>query len=187
MPSTITPAQLSEILAKGGSPKLLDVRTPAEFAECHVQGAKLAPLDVLDPRKAAAALLPTGKTPIFLLCKGGARAAKAAERFFAAGIGDVCVVIGGTDACVSAGVPVVRRAGGGKMLPIDGQVRIVLGTMILSFWLLERFVHPGFGWLVLFMAGGLIFSGMTGFCGTSILLGKAPWNRHPEADACRVC
>ena len=164
---------------------MLDVRTPAEFAECHVQGAKLAPLDVLDPKKAADALKPAPGASIYLLCKGGGRATKAAEQFLAAGIQNVTVVTGGTDACVAAGVAVAR--GGKAGIPLDGQVRIAIGTFVLAFWLLARFVHPNFTYLVLFMAAGLIFSGVSGFCGMAILLGKAPWNQSADADSCRVC
>ena len=184
-PAFISVREFSTLLSKDTPPSLLDVRTPAEFAECHVQGAKLAPLDALDPKKAADALKPAPGTPIYLLCKSGGRATKAAEQFIAAGIPNVSVVTGGTEACVAAGIPVVRGAKAG--LPLDGQVRIATGSLILAFWLLARYVHPGFTWLVLFMAAGLIFSGVSGFCGMAILLGKAPWNQNRDTDSCRVC
>ena len=163
---------------------MLDVRTPAEFAECHVQCAKLAPLDALDPKKAADALKPAPGTPIYLLCKSGGRATKAAEQFIAAGIPNVTVVTGGTDACVAANVPVAR--GAKAVIPLDGQVRIAIGTLILLFILLARYVHPYFGYLIPMMAVALIVSGLTGFCGMAILLGKAPWNQSKGADSCRV-
>ena len=186
-PATISTADFTAILAKGAA-CVLDVRTPAEFAECHVQGAKLAPLDALDPRKAADALEPADgstDTTIYLLCKSGGRATKAAEQFIAAGIANVCVVTGGTDACAAGGVPVER--GAKSVLPLDGQVRIALGTFILLLWLLGRYVHYTFGYLILAMAVALIVSGLTGFCGMAILLGKAPWNQNKDTGSCRVC
>ena len=184
-PTFISVREFGALFSKDTPPCALDVRTPAEFAGCHVQGAKLAPLDMLDPRKAADALKPAPGTPIYLLCKSGGRATKAAEQFIAAGIPNVAVVTGGTDACVAAGVPVTR--GGKAGIPLDGQIRIATGSLILLFWLLARYVHPGFTYLVLFMAAGLIFSGVSGFCGMAILLGKAPWNQNRDADSCRVC
>ncbi len=184
-PASISTADFGALVSKGTPLCVLDVRTPAEFAECHVQGAKLAPLDVLDPKKAADALSPAPGAPIYLLCKGGSRAAKAAEQFRAAGFTNVCVVTGGTDACVTAGLAVERGAKAG--IPLDGQVRITLGVLILTFWLLARYVHPGFTYLVLFMAAGLIFSGISGFCGMAMLLGKAPWNQNRDTDPCRIC
>ena len=183
-PTSITTAEFAAILAKGAA-CVLDVRTPAEFAECHVQGAKLAPLDALDPRKAADALKPADGTPIYLLCKSGGRATKAAEQFIAAGIANVCVVTGGTDACAAAGVPVER--GGKAVIPLDGQVRIAIGACLIMLWLLGRYVHSAFAYLILALAVALIVSGLTGFCGMAILLGRAPWNQSKDANACRVC
>ena len=184
VPATISTAEFAAILAKSAA-CVLDVRTPAEFAECHVSGAKLAPLDALDPRKAADALKPADGTPIYLLCKSGGRATKAAEQFIAAGIRNVCVVTGGTDACAAAGVPVER--GAKSVIPLDGQVRIAIGTFILLFCLLARYVHYGFAYLIPLMAVALIVSGLTGFCGMAILLGKAPWNQNKDTGSCRVC
>ncbi len=184
-PATISTADFAAILAKGAPLPVLDVRTPAEFAECHVQGAKLAPLDALDPRKAADALKPAVGTPIYLLCKSGSRATKAAGQFIAAGIANVCVVTGGTEACAAAGVPVER--GGKSVLPLDGQVRIAIGIFIILLWLLGRYVHYGFAYLLPALAIALIVSGVTGFCGMALLLGKAPWNQNKDTGSCRVC
>ena len=185
IPSTISASDFGNKLTGGATPCVVDVRTPAEFAECHVAGAKLAPLDALDPRKIVDALKPAHDAPIYLLCKGGSRAAKAADQFHAAGIQNVCVVTGGTDACAAAGVPVER--GTKSVLPLDGQVRIAIGVCLLLFLLLARYVHYTFGYLIPAMAVALIVSGLTGFCGMAILLGKAPWNQNKDTGSCRVC
>jgi len=184
-PATISATEFSTLLSKPSPPFVVDVRTPAEFAECHVAGAKLAPLDALDPRKVIDALKPAPDAPIYLLCKGGTRAAKAAGQFRAAGFQNVCVVTGGTDACAAAGVPVER--GAKTVIPLDGQVRIGIGVMILLFTLLARTVHYAFGYLIPAMAVALIVAGLTGFCGMAILLGKAPWNQNRDVGSCRVC
>ncbi len=180
---TISANQFGELLRQNAATHVVDVRSPAEYEECHVSCAKLAPLDALDPRKVLDALQPAD-APIYLLCKSGKRAAQAAEKFRAAGIGNVCVVEGGTDACVSSGIHVLR---GKKSIPLDGQVRIGIGTFILLLWLFSRYVHPGFSYLLLAMAGALIWSGLTGFCGMAILLAKAPWNQRAGGNSCRIC
>ena len=180
---TITAAQLADLLKQPTAPHLVDVRTPAEFEDCHVASAQLVPLDTLDPRKVADTFQPADAT-IYLLCKSGKRASQAAEKFRAAGIANVTVVEGGTDACITAGLPVLR---GKKTIPLDGQVRIGIGSFILLLWLLARYVSPVFGYLILAMAGALIWSGITGYCGMAILLAKAPWNqRAGGASCCRV-
>ncbi len=179
-PETITAAKLADLLKQPTAPHLVDVRTPAEFEDCHVASAKLAPLDTLDPRKVADANQPADAT-IYLLCKSGGRASQAAEKFRAAGIANVSVVEGGTDACIAAGLPVLR---GKKSIPLDGQVRIGIGSFILLLSLLARYVSPVFGYLILAMAGALIWSGITGFCGMAMLLAKAPWNQRTGGESC---
>ena len=44
----ISPAALAELVKKGPV-KLIDVRTPAEFASLHAKGATNIPLDRFDP------------------------------------------------------------------------------------------------------------------------------------------
>ena len=180
---TITAAQLAALLKQPTAPHLVDVRTPAEFEDCHVASARLASLDTLDPRLVADTFQAADAT-IYLLCKSGKRASQAAEKFRAAGISNVSVVEGGTDACVAAGLPVLR---GKKTISIEGQVRIGTGGLILLLWLLARYVSPVFGTLILALAGALIWLGITGYCGMALLLAKAPWNqRTGGASCCRI-
>ncbi len=48
MPNDITPKQLAELQAVNKSVELIDVRTPVEFREVHVDFARNLPLDQLD-------------------------------------------------------------------------------------------------------------------------------------------
>ena len=105
---TITPADLQKLLATQPDLPLLDVRTPVEFAEVHVPSARNEPLDRLQPKT----LLETGglptDQPVYLLCRSGARAVKASEKFLQAGFDQTVVVEGGTLAWIEAGLPVTR-------------------------------------------------------------------------------
>jgi hypothetical protein len=95
---------------------------------------------------------------------------------------DVINVEGGTLACESAGLPVVR---GEKTMSLERQVRIAIGIIVLASSLLAIFVHPYWIGLAAFMGGGLIFSGVTDFCGLALILGRMPWNQAPrEATSC---
>ena len=40
------------------------------------------------------------------------------------------------------------------------------------------FVHRGFFGLSAFVGAGLVFAGLTDFCGMGLLLAKMPWNKH---------
>jgi rhodanese-related sulfurtransferase len=84
---------------------IIDVRRADEFAECHVVGARLFPLDGLDPASVMAEVKASAGETVWILCKSGMRAGKAADRFRSAGFENVCVVEGGTDACAAAGLP----------------------------------------------------------------------------------
>ena len=77
--------------------------------------------------------------------------------------------------------------GARSVIALDGQVRIAIGVFILLFTLLARYVHYSFAYLIPLMAVALIVSGLTGFCGMAILLGRSPWNQSRDADSCRVC
>ncbi|HQV57502.1 MAG TPA: rhodanese-like domain-containing protein [Ilumatobacteraceae bacterium] len=79
---------------------LIDVRQPDEYADVHVPGATLVPLgDVAERIDELAA-----KAPLVLICRSGARSAKACEVLSAAGI-DATNVVGGTLAWVALGYP----------------------------------------------------------------------------------
>jgi rhodanese-related sulfurtransferase len=156
---------------------VIDVRTPAEFAEVHAQGARLVPLDGLDPRAVMAARNGAAAAePLYVICKTGGRAAKACERFEAAGFPDVFSVEGGTAAWERAGLPVVR--GACRVISLERQVRIGAGTLVLIGVALGWLVHPAFYGLAAFVGAGLVFAGVTDWCGMGMLLARMPWNRR---------
>src|SRR5690606_21499423 len=71
---SVSPEELQQLRQQGSDVELIDVRTPIEYAEVHVDGARLVPLDMLDPQAIAATC--QGK-PVYVLCRTGGRAAKA--------------------------------------------------------------------------------------------------------------
>jgi rhodanese-related sulfurtransferase len=88
---TITPDRLAERLAHG-SPVLIDVREPDEFAAGHVPGARNVPLATLADQ--AGRLDPNAET--LLICQSGRRSAAAARQLHRRGFTDVHSVKGGT-------------------------------------------------------------------------------------------
>jgi predicted branched-subunit amino acid permease len=63
-------------------------------------------------------------------------------------------------------------------MSLERQVRIAAGAIVLAGMLLARFVNCNFLWLSGFVGAGLIFAGLTDFCGMGLLLAKMPWNRR---------
>ena len=97
----------------------------------------------------------------------------------AAGFTNISMLGGGIDACKKAGLSVIA---GRKVLPIFQQVMIAAGTLILTGLLLGR-VHPAFYLIDWFVACGMVFAGITGFCGMAKLLERMPWNQVQPVGA----
>jgi len=177
MVATISPNQLRDLRRRGEAITLIDVRTPAEYGEVHVDFAKNVPLDRLDPREVSAL---AGGGPVYFVCKSGTRSQKACEKMAAAGLTHVVSVEGGTAACEAAGVPVVR---GRKAMSLERQVRICAGSIVAVGAALAAF-GPDPTWKAVgagiagFIGCGLVFAGVTDTCGMAMMLAKMPWNQR---------
>jgi rhodanese-related sulfurtransferase len=171
---TIAPLELQKLLQTQPDLLLLDVRSPVEYAEVHIPQARNEPLDRLQPEQFIASGALPGDQPVYLLCRTGGRAAKAAEKFAVKGQDRGVVIEGGTQAWIEAGLPVVR--GAAKVISLERQVRIVAGSLVLIGAVLGWLVHPGFYGLAAFVGAGLVFAGITDFCGMGLLLARLPWN-----------
>jgi rhodanese-related sulfurtransferase len=178
MVATISPATLADLRRRGAAVTVIDVRTPAEFGEVHVDGAHNIPLDRLDARDIAT--LGGGGEPLYFVCKSGTRSQKACEKMAAAGLTHVVSVEGGTAACEAAGVPVVR---GRKAMSLERQVRICAGSIVAVGAALAAF-GPDPTWKAVgagiagFIGCGLVFAGVTDTCGMAMMLAKMPWNQR---------
>ncbi|MGD0463107.1 MAG: rhodanese-like domain-containing protein [Tepidisphaeraceae bacterium] len=178
--NTIPLAECRRLIDSGQPIHILDVRTPAEFARVHALGARLMPLDELDPA-AVAAQRRDADDPIYVICQSGGRAAKACQRLQEAGLAHVYFIQGGTAAWERMGLPVER--GGGNVISLERQVRIGAGSLVLLGLALAWRIHWGFLAIPAFVGGGLVFAGITDYCGMALVLGKMPWNRRSRADA----
>lgn len=150
---------------------LIDVRTAAEYRGVHVEAAEHMALDQIN---AAEVKQLAEDLPVYVICASGKRSSMAIEKLQAEGLTQLTNVIGGTSAWVEAGLPVVRGAG---VISIERQVRIGAGFLVLSGVLLGFFVHLGFLGLSAFVGAGLMFAGITDFCGMGLVLARMPWNK----------
>ena len=179
--TTITPRQLNVRLQQGEKLHLLDVRTPAEHAEIHVPGVNLVPLDRLDPTTLASVNGFAKDQALYLFCRSGGRARQAAEKLEKGGYQQCLVVEGGTMGWVEAGLPVDR--GVSKVISLERQVRIAAGTIVVTGVLLAQFVNPAFVWISGFIGAGLLFAGITDWCGMGMLIARMPWNQRGSATS----
>lgn len=180
MTRTISATEFRSVVESGKPIELIDVRTPVEFREVHVEVARNEPLERLDPSAILAARNGSAQEPLYVICRSGARGQQACEKLFAAGLNDVINVEGGTMACAAAGVPVVR---GKKSIPLHCQVQIIVGFLVLLGSSLA--VTYNSNWIVLpiLMGAGLTFSGLTNTCAMGTILARMPWN-HCKDGSC---
>ena len=85
------------------------------------------------------------------------------------------LMTGGINAWKSAQLPTTEDKR--QPLPIMRQVQIVAGTLILTGVVLGYTVNSGLFLLSGFIGAGLLFAGVSGWCGMAMLLSKMPWNR----------
>jgi len=179
---TISPTELRQQYAAGEGVELIDVRTPAEFRELHVEFARNIPLDRLDAAELIRSRADRSADPLYVICRSGNRGRQACEKILAAGFANVINVDGGTLACEDAGLPIVR---GKKAISLERQVRIAAGSLVVVGVLLGWLVHPVLFGLAAFVGAGLVFAGVTDTCGMGMLLARMPWNQ--VSDPATTC
>jgi len=175
--NTINAAQLAVLSQSNKNVELIDVRTPIEFREVHVEFARNVPLDQLDPAAIMNARNGTTSEPLYIVCRSGSRGRQACEKFVNAGYDNVVNVDGGTLACIDAGLPVVR---GKKAMSLERQVRIAAGSLVLIGVVSGLFYTPMLG-LAGFVGAGLVFAGISDTCGMGMILARMPWNQCHES------
>ena len=173
MTTTITPQQLAQLKSSGSHVELVDVRTPVEFQEVHVDFAYNLPLDRITPEALQKSGIGKPSEPLYIICRSGSRGKQACEKLSSAGW-NVVNVEGGTQAWDTAGLPVVR---GKKVISLERQVRIAAGLLVLTGSLLGYFVHHYWIGLAGFVGAGLTFAGITDTCGMGMVLARMPWNQ----------
>jgi glyoxylase-like metal-dependent hydrolase (beta-lactamase superfamily II) len=166
---TIVPPDLQMLRTQEPAPFILDVRSALEFESEWIEGARLIPLDELEGRLDEI----SDQAEVVVVCRTGVRATIAAEILARAGHRPR-VLEGGMQAWRRARLPMRE---GRKRLPVDRQVQLIAGGMVLTGIALGALVHPWFLAISAFFGAGLTFAGATGTCGLALLLLRMPWNR----------
>jgi len=99
----LDPQQLQSMISQPSRPFLLDVRTPQEYQQAHINGAELIPLDEL-PKKMNR--IPKNRA-VICICASGSRSSAAASQLSAAGY-QVSNLRGGMMNWMRAGLPVKK-------------------------------------------------------------------------------
>lgn len=180
--ASISPRDFQRLRDAGEEPRLVDVRTPAEFRSGHIPGARSMPLDALVPERLSAAPGSGTDRTLYLTCHSGQRALQAAERLRTAGVRRVALIEGGTEAWRQAGLPLVHPARP-PALSLEQQVNITLGSLIMLKVVFGFTLHELFFVAAALIGAGLVITGVTRWCGMARLLARMPWNRTSAATA----
>ena len=173
--STFSPRALAGRLAEG-TVRVIDVRSANEFRNERIQDSENIPLETLDKVSQTRLKTSANGMPLCIVCQTGIRADKAAKKLGGTGFENIFLLTGGIDNWVHEKLPVEGK--GGKSIPLDGQVRVTIGLLITASAVGCYFTQD-WRWLSVpaFFGAGLIFSGLTGFCGLVRILALMPWNR----------
>ncbi len=170
---SISPAELYNIISNG-IPQgciVLDVRTSAEFAEGHINGAINIELSTFTGKEQ----ILYNKEKIIVVCKGGIRAGRACQKVESILSNKMYILDGGMDSWASANFPIkcLKKV----RFTVTQQMQMIVGFCVAIGSILSLTVCKIFAIIPLFFGCGLLFSGMTGMCLLVKLLGKLPWNK----------
>ena len=173
--TTFGPDDLDRLRRRHPEVRMIDVRTPAEFASGHITGSYNVPLpDLAEHRHELTA---GGSGPVVLICRSGRRADTAAERLHDAGLDQVHVLDGGVLAWEGSGRPLAQVHGAGTWT-LERQVRFTAGAIVTAATLASiRWPAARFGAGALGL--GLVVAAVTDTCAMGNLLARLPFNRRP--------
>lgn len=173
----IAPERAAAMVRDGAT--LVDIRESDEYARERIAGSRHHALSALDRAHPAQ----PGDSALIFHCKSGSRTAQTAGRIASGmppGIKGY-ILEGGIDAWKKAGLPVTLDRS--APIPTMRQVQIVAGSLVLLGAVLGATVAPAFYLLSAFVGAGLVFAGVTGFCGMARILELMPWNRRTASPA----
>ena len=166
----VNPSEASRLIQGGAV--VIDVRGADEYAREHIREAKNIPLDALS----ADTLAFVGNQKVIFHCRSGMRTSANAQRLAEAVKAEAFILAGGIDAWKKDQQPVVKDSS--QPLEMQRQVQIGAGFLALTGCILGLTVSPKFHYLSGFVGAGLLFAGITGFCGMAKILMHMPWNKR---------
>ena len=171
----ISPDRAAVLMRSGAV--LIDIRETDEHARENIPGARHHALTRVDSESPVR----SGDEVVIFHCKSGARTKGNSPKLGAAAQNcEAYILEGGLDAWKKAGLPVTLDYS--QPIDIMRQVQIAAGGLVLIGVVLGAAIAPAFYVLSGLVGAGLLFAGVSGFCGLARLLGMMPWNRSARAS-----
>lgn len=166
---SISPQAARQLLEEGAV--LVDIRAADEYAREHIAQAIHRPVDSISGPQDF-----SGARAVIYHCRAGQRTRMNAQQLASCVSCEAYMLEGGLDGWKAAGLAVEKVPG--QPLELQRQVMIAAGSLVLLGVVLGYALTP---WLFLLsglVGAGLIFAGVSGFCGMARLLQLMPWNRQ---------
>lgn len=161
---------------------VVDVREPSEHEAEKISGSNLLPL-----AKVCKSSLPKYENKkIVLHCRSGKRSTSACQKLIDEDSNlEIYNLEGGISAWITEGYEI--KTSGKFFLPLDRQVQLTIGLGVFVGSILGYLLSPSFFLLSGFFGAGLIFSGLSGYCGLAIFMAKMPWNKgNQKITSCSI-
>lgn len=172
----LRPTELDQLRVEHPDLRIVDVRTPGEFAGRHIPGSYNVPLPQLGEHRAE---LTAAAGPVILVCESGRRAEQAEQQLADAGLTRVHVLDGGVAGWEARGLAVVRPDGPAPWA-LERQVRLVAGSIVAAA-VAASVVWPPARYVAGVMGAGLAVAAVTDTCAMGMALAKLPYNTRQRA------
>lgn len=149
--------------------RLIDIRESDEYLRSSVAQAESMPLSIISKHP-----ISISEKPIVFTCQSGRRTKMNEQLLEKVAQAPAYVMEGGMTAWNKENLPLLKSCQGPS---IFRQVQIIAGLIIILSFIASS-IWPTSLWIALFVGIGLLFAGISGFCGMGILLAKMPWNKN---------
>lgn len=171
--TAVVAAELGELLQGPDAPRVIDVRTLAEFESAHIPDPWNVPLDLLrEHRSDLAGHLESRSQDTVLVCRSGARATQAEQALATTGQPGLRVLASGVTGWESTDAPVDR---GRQTWELERQVGLVAGSVIAAS-VLGSTAALRLKWIAAAIGSGLTFAAVSNTCAMGMALSKMPWD-----------
>ncbi len=150
--------------------RVIDIRSADEHKREHITNAENITADHIDDK-----LCYTNDDVLVFSCMYGVRTQNCSTKFKNLHAKEVLILEGGLGAWKKAGL--ATKADEKAPLPIMRQVQMIVGFMVVLGVILGLTINPYFSLISAFFGGGLLFAGITGFCGLANVLMLLPYNK----------
>lgn len=155
---------------------LIDVREFLEYKIEHIKEAVIIHLSQITPEKISSSKDDNKKIVIY--CESGKRGEKAFNSLCDGNVDverDIWCLEGGIDAWKKEGLP--TELSSRKILSLERQFQLTLGCLLIIFSCFGFLVDSNFFFADIIIGCGLIFAGLSGYCGLKRIISLMPWNR----------